>query len=117
MPSSQPTNKKIANYDRYAKSSQKKRRLGGAYGSQNHTRGMNNLYQRCRGAFLRYYYKYNHFGHKITKCRLNIRIANFQHQNIFAPLKDNMMECYKYHNIGHIAKFYRSQFKNSHQLV
>lgn len=76
---------------------------------------MNNHYPGFRGNLFGYCYKCNNFKHKITNCKLNIKLANFIHQNYFSPLMENMVEYYKCHNILHIEKFYKSKFKNSHQ--
>lgn len=107
MPTSQSTNKKKVNHIKHTRSNQQTRMPIGACDSQNHTRGMSNLYTCFRGALFRYCYKCNHFSHKIVDYRLNIKLAKFIHRNAFSPLMENMVECYKYHNLIHITKFCR----------
>ena len=36
---------------------------------------------------------------------MNIQPMNFVHKNSFTPLMNFTVECYNYHNYGHIAKF------------
>lgn len=70
--------------------------------------GFYNSYFKHNNLFYGYCSKCNHFDHKVANCRLSIKPTNFMHKNAFAPLLKYDVECYKYHNLSHIAKFCKS---------
>lgn len=60
-----------------------------------------------------YYFKCNIYGHNILDCNFIVASRNFTSRNAFAPLMDYLVECYKYHNFRHIAKYCRSIFASN----
>lgn len=60
--------------------------------------------------FSGYYFKCNAYGHKISNCKYNIEPRNFANRNALSLLRDYAVECYSYHNFGHITRNCRSTF-------
>lgn len=69
----------------------------------------------CSNTFPGYYFSCNKFGHKAVDCRLDMRRNTFMSQNLFAPLADFTIVCYKCNNLGHIEIFCRSGIKSPKQ--
>ena len=64
---------------------------------------------RYQSFFYGYCFTCNNFGHKVVDCRVYGR--NAQTRDVYVDPYD--MECYKFHNYGHIAGNYRIVKKTS----
>jgi hypothetical protein len=80
---------------------------------------------RYQNSFFGYCYSCNGFGHKEIDCRTNVRGSYMRNNNrdthgfsrrnynSFSPLLNYNIICYNCNNYGHIAKFYRSDFRKN----
>jgi hypothetical protein len=64
---------------------------------------------RYANLFYGHYFCCTNFGHKVAYCRDYKR--NVQERNAYVDPRN--IECYKFHNYGHIARDYRSMINNS----
>lgn len=71
-----------------------------------------NSYPNYGNQFYGQCYMCNYFGHQRSFSKMNTQPMNFVHKKSFTPLIDFTMECYNYHNYGHIANFCRNELVN-----